>query len=218
MSHSYRYQNDRYQNTFDQTLISTFMKNIGQKIIDIRKSKGYTQEELAERAKLNLRTIQRIENGENKPSGNTIKLICEALDTSPEKIINYGKKADLKLLSLMHLSVLTYLVIPIGNIIIPLIFWILKRDKVVDLDDKGIRLLNFQILWTVLTSITFFLALITATLEISSKPEYGIISYLLLALFIALNVLNIALAILISLRIKGKGKFTSYPNLIKLIR
>lgn len=194
------------------------MKNIGQKIIDIRKSKGYTQEELAERAKLNLRTIQRIENGENKPSGNTIKLICEALDTSTEKIINYGKKADLKLLSLMHLSVLTYLVIPIGNIIIPLIFWILKRDKVVDLDDKGIRLLNFQILWTVLTSITFFLALITATLEISPKPEYGIISYLLLALFIALNVLNIALAILISLRIKGKEKFTSYPNLIKLIR
>ncbi|MEH6621081.1 helix-turn-helix transcriptional regulator, partial [Maribacter arcticus] len=62
------------------------MENIGQKIVELRKSKGYTQEELAEKAKVNLRTIQRIENEENKPSGNTLKFICEALDTLPEKI------------------------------------------------------------------------------------------------------------------------------------
>jgi uncharacterized Tic20 family protein len=43
----------------------------------------------------------------------------------------------------MHLSVITYLVIPIGNILIPLIFWISKKEKIVDLDDKGTRLLNF---------------------------------------------------------------------------
>ena len=100
------------------------MDNIGQKIVELRKSKGYTQEELAEKAKVNLRTIQRIENEENKPSGNTLKFICEALNTLPEKIIDYGKKEDLKLLVLMHLSVITYLVIPIGNILIPLIFWV----------------------------------------------------------------------------------------------
>ncbi len=52
------------------------MENIGKKIVELRKSKGYTQEELAEKAKVNLRTIQRIENDENKPSGNTLKLIC----------------------------------------------------------------------------------------------------------------------------------------------
>jgi transcriptional regulator with XRE-family HTH domain len=77
----------------------------GQKIVELRKSKGYAQEELAEKAKVNLRTIQRIENGENKPSGNTIKRICEALEILPEKNINYGKKEDSKLLVLMHLSV-----------------------------------------------------------------------------------------------------------------
>ncbi|WP_425357624.1 DUF4870 domain-containing protein [Psychroflexus torquis] len=58
-------------------------------------------------------------------------------------MINYGKKEDSKLLVLMHLSVITYLVIPIGNILIPLIFWISKKEKIVDLDDKGTRLLNF---------------------------------------------------------------------------
>lgn len=193
------------------------MENIGQKIVQLRKSKGYTQEELAERAKVNLRTIQRIENDENKPSGNTLKLICEALDTLPTKLIDYGKKEDLKLLVLMHLSVITYLVIPIGNILIPLIFWISKKDKIIHLDEKGTRLLNFQIIWTILTTITLSLALLTATLELTN-PENAYISYVLFFLFVILNIINIGMALMIAFRTKTKIKFTSYPNLIRLIK
>ncbi|MEH6745384.1 MAG: helix-turn-helix domain-containing protein [Maribacter arcticus] len=193
------------------------MENIGQKIVELRKSKGYTQEELAEKAKVNLRTIQRIENEENKPSGNTLKFICEALDTLPEKIIDYGKKEDLKLLVLMHLSVITYLVIPIGNILIPLIFWVSKKDKIINLDEKGTRLLNFQIIWTVLTTITLSTALLTATLELTNL-ENGYISYVLLFLFVILNIINVAMAVIIAYRIKRKSKYTSYPNLIQIIK
>lgn len=43
------------------------MNAIGKKISDTRKSKGFTQEELAELSKVNLRTIQRIENNKNEP-------------------------------------------------------------------------------------------------------------------------------------------------------
>lgn len=193
------------------------MENIGQRIVELRKSKGYTQEELAEKAKVNLRTIQRIENEENKPSGNTLKLICEALDTLPAKIIDYGKKEDLKLLVLMHLSVVTYVVIPIGNILIPLIFWVSKKDKIIKLDEKGTRLLNFQIIWTILTTITLSAALLTATLE-STNPEKGYISYVLLFLFVILNIINVAMAVIIAYRIKRKSKYTSYPNLIRIIK
>jgi uncharacterized Tic20 family protein len=193
------------------------MENIGQKIVELRKAKSYTQEELAERAKVNLRTVQRIENNENKPSGNTLKLICEALETLPEKIIDYGKKEDPKLLVLMHLSVITYLVIPIGNILIPLIFWISKKDKIIKLDEKGTRLLNFQIIWTFLTTITLFTALLTATLELTN-PENAYISYILLFLFVILNIINIGMALIIAYRTKRKTRFTSYPNLIRIIR
>ena len=193
------------------------MENIGQKIVELRKSKGYTQEELAEKAKVNLRTIQRIENGENKPSGTTLKLVCEALETLPEKIIDYGKKEDSKLLVLMHLSVITYLVFPIGNILIPLIFWISKKDKIIKLDEKGIRLLNFQIIWTILSTFTFGLMLFTATLGFANpKTEY--ISHLLLYLFVFLNIINIGMALVIAFRIKEKTRFTSYPNLIRIIK
>jgi len=193
------------------------MENIGHKIVELRKSKGYTQEELAEKAKVNLRTVQRIENGENKPSANTLKLICVALETLPEKLIDYGKKEDSKLLVLMHLSVITYLIIPIGNILIPLIFWISKKDKIVKMDEKGTRLLNFQITWTFLTSLIFGSMLLAATLELTN-PESAFVSYLLLILFVVLNAVNVAMALIIAFRIKAKSSFTAYPNIIRLIK
>lgn len=56
------------------------MNTIGNKILEVRKSKGFTQEKLAELSKVNLRTIQRIENNESKPRGKTLTLICEALE------------------------------------------------------------------------------------------------------------------------------------------
>ena len=56
------------------------MISIADLISNTRKRKQLTQEELADLSKVNLRTIQRIENSENVPRGNTLKLICEALD------------------------------------------------------------------------------------------------------------------------------------------
>lgn len=55
------------------------MNSIGKKISDARKLKGFTQEELAELSKVNLRTIQRIENNNNEPRGKTLSLICDVL-------------------------------------------------------------------------------------------------------------------------------------------
>ena len=43
------------------------MEEIGEKIREVRKKKGLSQEALAELAEVNLRTIQRIENNESKP-------------------------------------------------------------------------------------------------------------------------------------------------------
>jgi transcriptional regulator with XRE-family HTH domain len=57
------------------------MKNTGNKIREMRKSKGLSQEDLADLAKVNLRTIQRIENNKSEPRGNTLKLISGALQT-----------------------------------------------------------------------------------------------------------------------------------------
>ena len=53
---------------------------LGKKIIELRKNKGLTQEELVEKCNLNVRTLQRIESGEVNPRDYTKKSIFAALD------------------------------------------------------------------------------------------------------------------------------------------
>ncbi|NJO69204.1 MAG: helix-turn-helix transcriptional regulator [Bacteroidetes bacterium] len=53
---------------------------LGKKIAELRKSKGFTQEELVEKCNLSVRTLQRIESGEVMPRSYTIKAIFAALD------------------------------------------------------------------------------------------------------------------------------------------
>lgn len=61
------------------------MNSIGELIITSRKNKNLTQEQLADLSKVNLRTIQRIENNENVPRENTLKLICDTLEIAVPK-------------------------------------------------------------------------------------------------------------------------------------
>jgi len=70
------------------------MNNIGEKIKIVRKKKGLSQEELADLATINLRTIQRIENSESEPRGKTLHLICGVLDLNAEDLLDYGKQTD----------------------------------------------------------------------------------------------------------------------------
>jgi transcriptional regulator with XRE-family HTH domain len=69
------------------------MSSIADLIIKSRKSKNLTQEQLAELSKVNLRTIQRIENNKNTPRGYTLKLICDTLEieipNSESKIVDF---------------------------------------------------------------------------------------------------------------------------------
>jgi transcriptional regulator with XRE-family HTH domain/ketosteroid isomerase-like protein len=55
---------------------------LGKKILDLRKAKGLTQEDLVEKCNLSVRTLQRIEAGEVTPRPGTVKLIFEALEVS----------------------------------------------------------------------------------------------------------------------------------------
>src|SRR6266542_682229 len=54
--------------------------DLGKKIAELRKAKGFTQEELVEKCNLSVRTLQRIESGEVTPRSYTIKTIFAALD------------------------------------------------------------------------------------------------------------------------------------------
>ena len=59
---------------------------LGLKITELRKQKGYTQEELVDQCNINVRTLQRIESGEVSPRSYTIKTILSALDYDYESL------------------------------------------------------------------------------------------------------------------------------------
>ncbi|WP_452229299.1 DUF4870 domain-containing protein [Lacinutrix sp. MEBiC02404] len=191
------------------------MNEIGKKIRDIRKKKGLSQEELAESAKINLRTVQRIENNESEPRGKTLNLICQVLDLNAEDILDYGKKTDRSYLTYFHLSVLFGLIIPTGNIVLPFILWITKKDKIIDLKDVGANLLNFQIIWTLLAFSVLIIGAFLKITHLEIGPGNLILS---LYFWLFLYIINIILPIIFAIKIK-KGKIRNYyPNIIKIIK
>ncbi|MCH2194355.1 helix-turn-helix domain-containing protein [Kordia sp.] len=55
-------------------------KDLAKRVKELRALRGMSQEYLAEESRVSLRTIQRIENNESVPTGETIKRIANALD------------------------------------------------------------------------------------------------------------------------------------------
>ncbi|MFL1012274.1 DUF4870 domain-containing protein [Flavisericum labens] len=192
------------------------MNKIGNKIKTLRKTKGLSQEELAEVAKVNLRTIQRIENNENEPRGKTLHLICEALDLKIEDLADYCKQTDNNFLIYFYLSVLVFLIIPLGNIILPLILWLTKKDKVIDLKRVGANLLNFQIAWTFLSYSVLIIGVLLKIMHLNIG--FSITPMSILMIWGIFYVVNIILPILFAIKTKNGKTRNFYPNIIKIIK
>lgn len=175
-----------------------------------------SQEVLAETAKVSLRTIQRIERNANEPRGQTLQLICEALQLNIEDILDYGKQEDKSYLMYLHISVISFLVMPLGNILLPLILWLTKKDKVIGLNELGKNILNFQIIWTFITYGSF---LLFATVKIMHLNLLGILTFETIAIFwILLNAINIILPILFAIKTSKNHSKMFYPKILKIIK
>lgn len=173
-------------------------------IIDLRKSKGLSQERLAEQASINLRTLQRIEKGKTEPRGDTLRLIAAALEVPVETLFGISdkeapegriapEKEDKGFLQFMNLSALAFWVLPLGNIAVPMLMWHLKKDQVKDARKLGRRIINFQITWSAVTFLFLVLFAVMKVLHISSFLS-PIIALLTIPAFYVLNTLAILLA------------------------
>ena len=104
---------------------------LGKRILELRKEKGLTQEELVEQCNINVRTIQRIEAGEVNPRSYTVKLILEVLgedfkiieSTSvEEKRKNNWTKSELKTLNNSWVYGVFYTIITLVGILMEVYF------------------------------------------------------------------------------------------------
>jgi uncharacterized Tic20 family protein len=101
-----------------------------------------------------------------------------------------------------HLTALSaFIGIPFGNIIGPLIIWLIKKDDFPMVNDQGKESLNFQISMTIYTIVSFFLCFV-------------IIGFLLLP---AVLLVDLILVIIASVE-ANKGDMYRYPFTIRLIR
>lgn len=130
-------------------------KELAQRIKELRNRRGFSQEELSDKTGLSLRTIQRIENGETEPRGDSLKRLAIAFGVSPDDIIDWTVQEDKGFLMSLNLSALSSFLFPILGIIIPLIIWISKKDKIRNGNNIAKDLLNFQITWNMILIIGF---------------------------------------------------------------
>jgi uncharacterized Tic20 family protein len=99
-----------------------------------------------------------------------------------------------------HLAALSMFIIPFGNIIGPLVVWLIKKDESEFVNDQGKESLNFQISITIYCFVSAVLILVVI----------GIF------LLIALGVLAIVLIIVAAVKANSGEKFR-YPLTLRLI-
>lgn len=125
-------------------------ENLASKIKALRKRRGFSQEQLAEESTLSLRTVQRIEKGETIPHGDSLRKLTQALGVNPDDILEWAPVEDKGYLTVLNLAGLGFVFHPLLGIIIPLVMWIFKKDRIKLVDDSGKQLINYEITFALL--------------------------------------------------------------------
>jgi transcriptional regulator with XRE-family HTH domain len=130
------------------------------KLIALRKLKGFSQEKLAEKAGINIRSLQRIEKQVVQPQPHTMGLLAEALGLSINDLCNEAsaettETISLRQLSLLHFSAGAGLVFPLGNIILPYVVWVYKMENSLIAKKHLYAVINFQLSWLLYMALLF---------------------------------------------------------------
>lgn len=200
------------------------MKNIelAKRVKELRNRKGFSQEELAENSGLSLRTIQRIENGETEPRGDSLKRLANAFNVSPDEIVDWTVQEDTGFLTSLNLSALSFILFPLLGIIVPLIIWISKKDKIKDVNNVAKNILNFQITWTMILLIGYIFIIIRMVYNMNVTTHISasiILPNLImnLILFVTMYSYNLIFIIINTFRI-NRGKNVMYFPKIRFVR
>jgi len=115
--------------------------------------------------------------------------------------INYTSNDERTYSMLCHLSALSGLIIPFGNVMGPLVFWLLKKDEYPEVDRQGKAALNFQLSLTIYSIIAAILIVI-------------LVGFVLLG---AIFLFGLIMTIVASVK-SSNGERFEYPLSINLIK
>jgi transcriptional regulator with XRE-family HTH domain len=171
------------------------------KLVEHREKRNLTQEELSKKSGISVRTIQRIESG-NDPKGFTLKALAKALNINEIDLIkknNLSKEPNSNLVNLINLSSLIVVFIPIANFILPLIITLIKKQ----LNSLTKQIITIQILWAVIMIVVYLIGSILFLGELGRDIGIGILLLLVIA--------NVFLILRNSIELNKKNKL--YINL-----
>lgn len=193
--------------------------NLSKKVKELRVRKGFSQEELAEKSGLSLRTIQRIENGETDPRGDSLQRLSVAFDVQPNDLIEWNTREDTSALEVLNLSSLAFLVFPLFGIVVPLIVWTGKKNQIKGFDKLAKEILTFQIIWCVAVFVVFAIVTFRMTQTFTSIQGGDVsptmVSEQMKTMWIAylfLYAFNIGMIIFNAIRIKREKTAWYYPK------
>lgn len=117
----------------------------GQLIKKYRIAKGITQQELSIRIKSNVRTIQRIENGDVTPRTYTLKAIANVLEIDFSLLTDYGTSENNNQPETENRTLLVWLHLS-GFLFLPaLLIWYFEKNHIKGVNQHGADVLNFQL-------------------------------------------------------------------------
>lgn len=203
--------------------------SLGNKVVSARKSKGLTQEQLAERASVTVRTIQRIESDESIPRDYTLKAIAAALSVPLEEFISVRSclnkvctshlpiqeerlaepQETRHFLQLLNLSAFSYLVVPFVHFLIPIFLLKKRKEKDNALQTTGQRIIRQQIYWTVSTHLLLFLTLVYNLVQATWFDRNNLLNYLWI--FAGMYILNAFIIFFTAIRLRHNNR-ASYVN------
>ncbi|WP_289665279.1 helix-turn-helix domain-containing protein [Flavobacterium panacagri] len=153
----------------------------------LRETQNMTQNELAEKSGLSLRTIQRIEAG-SILKGFTLKTLAQSLETEPENLINKNEKSEVERAKIINLSALTGLIIPFGSIIFPLILTYKTKDH--KNRELGKQIITVQIFLSLILSFLLILSPFIQRAFLIKFPLFLIPLITILGLKLVIVILN----------------------------
>jgi transcriptional regulator with XRE-family HTH domain len=116
-----------------------------------REKLNLTQEELSDKSGISIRTIQRIESG-NEPKGQTLKILAKTLGIKENELLEEEEtqvEISSTLIKIINLSSLPFTIIPPANIIIPLVIMFAKKQ----FNPLAKQIVSIQILWLIIAGI-----------------------------------------------------------------
>ncbi len=161
------------------------------KLAYYRQKLHLTQQELANKSGISIRTIQRIESG-TIPKGHTLIALLEALDIKEEEFFEKkeaqkNQEIEYSIVKLVNTTTLLGILLPPFNIVIPLSIMFFKKQ----FNPLTKQLISIQILWTVFFVIMFLASMMFNTIG----NEYGLQIIGTLIVFNVFMVLRNAIAL-----------------------